>query len=286
MHNATSTSRLLAALLGIALALPLALLPACASQGPAAGPVGPGDPAPAVTPAEDPLAPARAAEAAVAAPDRSAADRALDAGRHPVETLIFFGIRPGMRVAEIGAGGGYTTELLARVVGPGGVVYATNSPFVLERFAQKPWTERLAKPVNAHVVRLDTPFDAPFPAGFADEGKLDAVVNVLFYHDTVWQGVDRAAMNAAIFKALRPGGVYGIVDHSARPEDGLSATQTWHRIAEQAVIDEITAAGFVLDTEADFLRNPDDTRDWNDAPSAAGDRRGTSDRFVLRFRKP
>ena len=228
----------------------------------------------------------RAASEAVAAPDRSEADRALDAGRKPAETLAFFEIVPGDHVAEIGAGGGYTSELLARITGPLGKVYGQNSPLVLARFAEKPWTERLAKPVNANIVRLDTPFDAPFPADFAEQGKLDAVINILFYHDTVWQGIDRAAMNAAIFAALKPGGAYGIVDHSARPEDGLTVTQTFHRIAEQPVIDEIVAAGFTLEASASFLANPADTRDWNDAPSAAAERRGTSDRFVLRFRKP
>lgn len=223
---------------------------------------------------------------AVAAPDRSEADRALDAGRKPAQTLAFFGVGSGQHVAELGAGGGYTAELLARVVGASGVVYGSNSPFILEKFAAKPWGERLAKPVNARIVRLDTPFDAPFPADFADAGKLDAVLVVLFYHDTVWMGVDRAVMNAAIFKALKPGGVYGIIDHAARPEDGIAATQTLHRIDEKAVIAEVTAAGFALEASADFLRNPADPRDWNDAPSAAAERRGTSDRFVLRFRKP
>ncbi|HMV68540.1 MAG TPA: SAM-dependent methyltransferase [Myxococcota bacterium] len=253
----------------------------CAHQ---AQPIGGAAETPAVTDAyADDLA-RRAAEAAVAAPDRTEADRALDAGRRPAETLTFFGIVPGMTVAEIGAGGGYTSELLARVVGPAGRVYGQNAPFVLARFAEAPWSERLARPVNAGIVRLDAPFDAPFPPEL--DGRLDAVVNVLFYHDTVWQGVDRASMNAAIWRALRPGGVYGIVDHSARAEDGLTVTQTWHRIAEQSVIDEITAAGFVLEASADFLRNPADARDWNDAPSAAAERRGTSDRFVLRFRKP
>jgi len=232
------------------------------------------------TPASDAVA------LAVAAPDRSDADRALDAGRKPAETFAFFRIAPGQHVAELGAGGGYTSELLARIVGPSGVVYGQNSQFILDRFAAGPWGERLAKPVNANIQRLDTPFDAPFSAGFADAGKLDAVVNILFYHDTVWQGVDRAAMNRAVFAALRSGGVYGIVDHSARPEDGTTVTDTLHRIDERAVVQEITAAGFVLDAHADFLRNPSDARDWNDSPRAAADKRGTSDRFVLRFIKP
>ena len=86
-----------------------------------------------------------AVRAIVSAPDRSEADRALDAGRHPAEMLAFFRVAPGMKVAELGAGGGYTAELLARAVGPTGVIYAHNSKFILERFAAKPWTERLER---------------------------------------------------------------------------------------------------------------------------------------------
>ncbi|MCB9786912.1 MAG: class I SAM-dependent methyltransferase [Deltaproteobacteria bacterium] len=210
-------------------------------------------------------------------------DKALDAGRHPAETLAFFRVYPGMKVAELGAGGGYTTELLARAVGVGGRVYGQNSQFILDRFAQKPWTERLALPQMTNVTRLDAPFDAPFPLDLND---LDLVVNVLFYHDTYWQEVDREAMNRAVFQALRPGGLYGIIDHSAREGDGATAVKTFHRVEEKLVRQEIEAAGFVLVDQSDFLRNPADTRDWNDAPGAAGDRRGTSDRFALLFMKP
>jgi predicted methyltransferase len=220
---------------------------------------------------------------AVAAPDRSEADRALDVGRHPAETLAFFGIAPGMKVAELGAGGGYTSELLARIVGSTGVVYGQNTPAILQRFAEKPWSERLGKPVNSRIVRADREFDEPLPPEAHD---LDAVLMVLFYHDTVWQGVDRAKMNAAIFRALRPGGVYGVVDHSARAGSGTQDVKTLHRIDESVVKQEIEAAGFKLAAEAGFLRNPDDARDWNDSPSAAAERRGQSDRFVLKFVKP
>ncbi len=221
--------------------------------------------------------------AAVGANDRSDADRALDGGRRPDEMLAFFGIAPGMRVAELGAGGGYTTELLARVVGPTGTVYAQNSPMILARFAEKPWSERLAKPVMARVVRVDRDFDDPLPP---DAHDLDVVLIVLFYHDTVWMNVDRARMNAAVFRALRPGGVYGVVDHSARPGSGLADVQTLHRIDEAVVRREIESAGFRLAAEASFLRNAADARDWNDSPRVAAERRGTSDRFVLRFVKP
>jgi predicted methyltransferase len=222
-------------------------------------------------------------DAVVDAADRSDADRALDAGRHPRELLAFAGIRPGMRVAELGAGGGYTSELLARAVGPAGKVYAQNSRLILERFAEKPWSERLAKPVMANVVRVDREFDDPLPP---DARDLDAVLIVLFYHDTVWMGVDRDRMNRAVFAALKPGGEYVVVDHSGRTGSGASETQTLHRIEQSVVEKEVAAAGFVRDGEAAFLRNPDDARDWNDSPRVAGERRGTSDRFVLRFVKP
>jgi predicted methyltransferase len=221
--------------------------------------------------------------AAVDAPDRTTDDRALDAGRKPDEMLAFFGIAPGMRVAEIGAGGGYTSELLSRVVGPTGKVFAQNSPFILEKFANVPWTARLSKPVLANVVRADREFDDPLPPEATD---LDAVLIVLFYHDTVWLGADRDKMNQAVFKALKPGGVYGIVDHSGIAGSGLSGVKTVHRIDEKTVIEEVERNGFQLADEATFLRNPSDTRDWNDSPKEAGARRGTSDRFVLKFKKP
>jgi predicted methyltransferase len=197
--------------------------------------------------------------------------------------LAFFRVAPGMKVAELGAGGGYTAELLARAVGPTGVVYAQNSKFILERFAAKPWAERLAKPVMKRVVRVDREFDDPLPP---EARSLDAVFMVLFYHDTVWMKADRAKMNKAVFAALKPGGVFAVIDHSAKAGTGLADVQTLHRIDEQTLKDEIAQAGFVLAREADFLRNTGDARDWNDSPTAAAERRGTSDRFVLEFTKP
>ncbi len=250
----------------IAFVLPLCLV--LASQSSAAPP---SEPAPA------------AATQVVAVPDRSDADRALDAGRFPAETLAFFEIRPGMRVAELGAGGGYTTELLARIVGPSGRVYGQNPKLILERFAEKPWSERLAKPVNAQVVRVDREFADPLPPEAVD---LDAVLIVLFYHDTVWLETDRARMNASVLHALKRGGIYGVIDHSARAGTGTSDTKSLHRIEESVLTREIEKAGFELDAAAEFMRNPGDPRDWNASPTAAGEKRGTADRFVLKFRKP
>ncbi len=223
-----------------------------------------------------------AVQAIVDAADRSDDDRKLDRGRHPGETLAFFGVAPGMKVAELMAGGGYTTELLARAVGPAGVVYGQNNHFILDRFAEKPWSARLAKPVMKKVVRADRELEDPLPPEAKD---LDAVFLVLFYHDTVWQKTDRDRMNRAVFQALKPGGVFAVIDHSGRPGTGVSEAQTTHRIEEKVVREEIERAGFKLAGEASFLRNPADTRDWNDSPRAAADRRGTSDRFVLEIRQ-
>ena len=237
--------------------------------------------APAAGRAVTPLTSAQI-DALLAAPDRSDADRNLDEGRRSRDLLAFFAVGPGTRVGEVGAWTGYTSELLARAVGPSGKVYGQNTPELLAEEAEKPWSERLAKAVNRSIVREDAPFEAPFPGVTG----LDLVIDVLFYHDTVWLKVDRDRMNKAVFTALRPGGAYIIVDHSARPGDGLADVQTLHRIDQKVLEAEIEKAGFVLAGSADFLRHPADTRDWNDSDSAAGARRGTSDRFVLRFVKP
>jgi predicted methyltransferase len=214
---------------------------------------------------------------------RPDADRVLDAGRHADELLAFFEVSPGMTVGEIGAGGGYTTELVARAVGDSGRVFAQNNRFVLGKFAALPWSERLKGSVMRKVVRVDRELDDPFPP---EARNLDAVYNVLFYHDTVWMGADRDRMNRAIFAALRPGGFYYIVDHSARAGSGTAHVQTLHRIDEAFVIAEIERAGFRLQAVGDFLRNPADKRDWSPSPRTAGERRGTSDRFALQFVKP
>jgi predicted methyltransferase len=133
------------------------------------------------------------------------------------------------------------------------------------------------------VTRLDREFDAPFPP---DAKDLDAVINVLTYHDTTWLGVDRDKMNKAVFDALKPGGEYVIVDHAAADGHGVSDSQTLHRIEKKTVVEEIERAGFKAAGEGDFLRNASDTHDWNAAPFASADKRGTSDRFVLKFVKP
>ncbi|HEY1955557.1 MAG TPA: SAM-dependent methyltransferase [Polyangiaceae bacterium] len=221
--------------------------------------------------------------AIVAATDRTEDDRALDAHRHPAELLAFMGVRPGMRVADLGAGGGYTTELLARAVGPTGKVWAQNDPTLVEKFLGPMIAARLARPADKNVIRVDRSFDSPLPP---DATNLDLVSFFIFYHDTVWIGADRDKMNKAVFDALKPGGAYVIVDSSAKPGDGTKDAQTLHRIDEATVKSEVEKAGFTLERSADFLRNPADARDWSSSPRAAGDKRGTEDRFVLKLVKP
>jgi predicted methyltransferase len=226
------------------------------------------------------------AKAIVAAADRDAADVEADARRKPVELLEFLDLRTGMKVADIGAGFGYTTELLARAVGPSGRVYGQNTPFVLDRFARDGWNARLAKPVNANVVSLEREFDDPFPD---DIEPLDRVVNVLFYHDFEWMKVDRAKHVADVFAALRPGGLYVIVDASSLEGRGAQDSQTLHRIEQSLVVRELEAGGFELVEEGEFLRNGADTRDWNALPWESTEKAGQgmfSDKFVLKFRKP
>ncbi|MFL5312071.1 MAG: class I SAM-dependent methyltransferase [Myxococcales bacterium] len=224
------------------------------------------------------------AQAAVSAPDRTPEDRALDGGRKPVETLEFLRLQPGMKVAELGAGAGYTTELMARSVAPNGVVYAQNPDLFIQRFLKTRWSERLSRPAMKNVVRVDREFDDPLPSEAKD---LDLVLINVIYHDTTYMDVDRDKMNKAIFDALKPGGAYVIIDSSAKPGTGTADGKTLHRIDEQAVRAEVERAGFKLQTAGDFLRNPQDARDWDSSPGAAASagRRGQSDRFALRFVK-
>jgi len=110
-------------------------------------------------------------------------------------------------------------------------------------------------------------------------------MNVI-YHDTIWLKTDRARMNKAIFEAIAPGGAFVVIDSSAADGAGEQAAYELHRIEESLVRGEVEAAGFRLAGQGDFLRNPADARDWNSSPRAAAERRGTSDRFVLRFVRP
>jgi predicted methyltransferase len=222
-------------------------------------------------------APAPDYAAIVAAPDRSEADRQTDKRRDPTELLAFTGARPGMKVLDMGAGAGYSTELMARAVGPGGTVYAQDSAAIVERVKDK-FDERAKSPAMTKIVREVRPYDDPLPA---DTHDLDLVTFFFFYHDTSYMEVDRAKMNRALFAALKPGGFLVIADHSAKPGEGVSVAKTNHRIEESTLRSEVEAAGFKLVAEGNFLRNPEDPRD-----TPVFRPKVPVDEFVLKFQKP
>ena len=257
-----------------------------------------------------PLAPLPRAqvEAIVNSPDRSAADRTNDVRRHPVDMLTFIGIKPGWTALDVFTGGGYTTELLARAIGPTGLVYGQSRPRNPDSPPPKPaapeggaMTPAAAPPPAprtaadmladrsaemkaagvpaAPIAFVALPFDNPVPPEAI--GKLDLVTLMFNYHDLGWLGVDRASTNRAIFNGLKPGGLYVIADHAGRPGTGISESGTLHRIEESFLKSEVEAAGFRLVAEGDFLRNPNDPRDQN-TPNPPQPK----DEFVLKFVKP
>ena len=214
----------------------------------------------------------------VVSDDRTDADRVIDQRREPEKLLAFYGVRPGMRVLDMSAGRGHNTELLARVVGPRGRVFAQNSPTLMSPAVKTAMEERLKSPPMANVVFVVREFDSPAPP---EARNLDLVTFNFNYHDTVWLGTDRARMNRAVFEALKPGGIYIVADHSARAGAGTSVTKSLHRIEESVVRQEVQAAGFRLVETADFLRSRDDPRD---GPVFKNPVR--NDEFVLKFVKP
>jgi predicted methyltransferase len=215
--------------------------------------------------------------AVVAAGDRTDADRQTDARRKPAELMTFARIKTGMRVLDMAAGGGYSTELLARTVGPTGQVYAQDGLEPNER-AKAAFDKRMASPAMAKVVRLVRPFDDPLPA---DAAPFDAITFFFYYHDTTYMAVDRPTMNKRLFAALKPGGLLIIADHAAKAGEGTSVARTLHRIEESALKAEIESAGFKLVATGDFLRHPEDP---HDKPVFRPEQ--PVDEFVLAFERP
>lgn len=213
----------------------------------------------------------------LAAPDRSEADREADKRRDPAPFLVFAAPRPGMKVLDMGAGGGYSSELMARAVAPNGVVFAQNPADLGER-AKAAFEARLATPAMKNAVADTAPFDDPVPAGAQG---FDLITFLFYYHDTTYMPVDRAQMNRKLFAALKPGGTLVIADHSALPGQGTSVGKTLHRIEEATLRQEVEAAGFKLTAAGDFWRNAADTHDF---PSFKRDM--PVDNFVLKFEKP
>jgi predicted methyltransferase len=209
--------------------------------------------------------------AILAAGDRSDADRQTDLRRDALKLLTFIGPKTGWQVLDMGAGAGYSTELMARAVGPSGKVWGQNDK-ASERFET-----RLKTPAMSNATALVSSYNDPAPG----LPPLDLVTFLFAYHDTTYMEVDRARMNNALFTALKPGGILVVADHSARPEDGANVGKLYHRIAETTLRSEVEAAGFKLLAEGDFLRNPDDPRTAIVFRSPI-----KVDEFVLKFQKP
>ena len=210
--------------------------------------------------------------AILAAPDRTDADKQNDAKRQALPFLTFIGAKTGMKVLDLGAGAGYSSELMARSVGESGKVYAQNVG------KSEKLDARMQTPAMRNALALARPYEDPAPS---EAGAFDMVTFFFAYHDTIHMGVDRARMNKAIFAALKPGGYLVIADHSALPEDGVNVSKTLHRIGESALRTEVEAAGFKLVASGDFLRHPEDQR------TAVVFRNPTPvDEFVLKFQKP
>lgn len=203
-------------------------------------------------------------------PERPESEKQLDAARKPAEVLAFYDVKRGDKVADIWAARGYYTAILSQVVGPKGVVYSVNPS------SRQEINDRWKKPGYENVKTVDGPIEN---VALPQDGSLDFVIIHLNYHDLTPEV--RTAMDKRIFGALKKGGTYGVVDHSAKDGTGNEAVKTLHRIDKQLVIKEVTGAGFKLAKEGTMLRKPEDTRDFN-----VNKERNKDDRFVLAFEKP
>jgi predicted methyltransferase len=215
----------------------------------------------------------------VQAADRPAEDVARDASRMPAEVLTLAGLEEGDKVAEISSFGQYYTRMLAAAVGPNGRVDQFDMPY-MESIANGARTAQGRAFPETHP---NTTYALVHYNDIELAGDLDAVYNMLYYHDLQPQMVDTAAMNAKIFAALKPGGVYVIEDHKAEDGSGWRDGGTIHRIEKETIVEEVTAAGFELATDSDILENPDDPRT---AMVFEQGTRGATDRALLVFKKP
>ncbi len=212
---------------------------------------------------------------AVADTHRPKANTDQDVARHPSEMLAFAQVKPGDKVVEFWPGGGYVTRMLSKIVGPSGKVYAMNAPTFPDRLKHAV-DSVTGDPEYANVTVLEQPFDQiriPEP--------VDVVWTSENYHDFQNNGpfkADTAAMDKAVFAALKPGGLFVITDYVAAPGTGKTVTSTLHRIEPDVIRQEVTAAGFVLEAQSDLLKNPSDTHTER---SHQG-----SDQIMFRFRKP
>jgi len=223
-------------------------------------------------PAESPRVAAESNQRVIESSIRTDQDRRMDAGRHPAEFLLFTEVKSGMQVLDVSAGAGYTSQLMALAVAPTGTVWAQREQ------PGAALTKRLDDHPQANLVIVIHPFEDPVPD---HASELDLITLILNYHDITYLPVDRAKMNQRLFAALKRGGHFVVIDHSAKTGADIQVGKTLHRIDEAIVLDEARKAGFVLEAESDFLRNPADTRE-----DPSGDAKAPTDKFALRFVKP
>jgi len=217
---------------------------------------------------------------ALEAPSRPQADRERDADRKPAELMKFFGVHPGMTVMDVIAGGGYMTEVLSMAVGPKGKVYSQNPPAMLEpggRYLAQV-EARFAGGRLPNVARVDEDLPA---SNVVPQGSVDFAITAMNLHDLYNRDPAKAlTFMKAVFTTLKPGGVFGVIDHVGKP--GADNAKL-HRMPKQAALDLAREAGFTVEAESNLLAHPqDDHMQMVFAPGL----RGKTDQFVLRLRKP
>jgi len=228
-------------------------------------------------------APSPAVTDAVASPDRPQADSSRDANRKPAELITWAGVKPGDKVADFWPGGGYFTRIFSKVVGARGKVYSVvPSELVTRRATAGDGIKAIAAdPKFSNVVEVETPSTT-----FALPESVDLVWTSENYHDVYggFGGPDVAARFAsAVFKALKPGGVFIVTDHVGLAGSGDTAPKTLHRIDPALVKAQVIAAGFKFESESKAIANPADTHDKAVFDASV---RGTTDQFAFKFRKP
>jgi predicted methyltransferase len=221
-------------------------------------------------------------QSAVADAGRPDADKQRDANRKPAEVIAFAGIKAGDKVGELMPGGGYFTRIFSKVVGEKGVVYAVG-PAPAAPAANAPPRPNALAAITADPAYSNVKAAVLDPASKLPE-PVDLVWTSLNYHDFARRpDAELAAINKMVFDSLKPGGVYIVIDHASAPGTGKTVVQTLHRIDPEAVKKDVTSVGFVLDSESKVLLNP---KDPHTVPVHDAAMRGTTDQFVLKFRKP
>jgi predicted methyltransferase len=217
---------------------------------------------------------------AAASPAQAPQDALTDPALKRAEVLAFIGIKPGDKIADIIAG--RFVRAFSEAVGPTGRVYAVDPAEVVKAHPTTFATLNTlaANPAYANVTVVSGPIDElALPHGL---NEVFIRQNYHDLHDKFMGPADIAKFNRHVYEALKPGGVFVVLDHSA-PGTDLAATETLHRIDEAAVKREVEAAGFVLDAESNILANPADDHTKMVFDPAI---RGKTDQFLLRFKKP